>query len=432
MSTPTYYEALGVKRDATQEEIKKGYRKMALKYHPDKAGTSEEAAAKFELVAKAYDTLSNEKTRKIYDQYGERGLEMMKQMGDISIIQDALLQANQYIMGLGLVTALLIVFHSFLAVRIDGKNSWPYFAVFIPLFIIDVMALVVFARDISAGNNIEDPERLSDEEKKTITVIKRTLIVGFFLFTAFQILVCLQLDGVTSISWWIVFIPWFVIEAALLVQNFLMTVTQCMEPIYDTEPQPGEEPVPRNLSVFEILQVTCRNFYFYAIRLTQIILVILKLNGMNTDWRLVFFPSWILGFLVVLRLVFDTLKVKYAKTVKPENSGKIIFDWIVFVIWAVLFYTFMALLVGRLTGDSGSPSAGVIFIPIFIVLALLQCCFSCCLPCMLQGAKMEFENQMQMDPDEVQPEDEMIIAIDKRIEEAAIPSSSQQTLPTSK
>lgn len=69
MSTPSYYEALGVNRDATQEEIKKGYRKMALKYHPDKAGTNEEAAAKFELVAKAYDTLSNENTRKIYDQY---------------------------------------------------------------------------------------------------------------------------------------------------------------------------------------------------------------------------------------------------------------------------------------------------------------------------------------------------------------------------
>ncbi|KAJ3251549.1 hypothetical protein HK103_002265 [Boothiomyces macroporosus] len=432
MSTPSYYEALGVNRDATQEEIKKGYRKMALKYHPDKAGTNEEAAAKFELVAKAYDTLSNENTRKIYDQYGERGLEMMKQMGDITIIQEALLKANQYLIGLGVVTALLIVFHSFLVVRIDGKTLWPYFTVFIPLFIIDIMALVYVARDIAAGKDDQDPESLSEEEKKTIAAVKRMILVFFFLATAFQILLCLQLDGVTTMSWWIVFIPWFVIEAALLVQKFLMTVTQCMEPVYDTEPQEGLEPVPRNLTVLEIILVTFSNFYFYAVRLTQIVLIILKLNGMASDWRLVFFPSWILGFLMALRLVFDTLRVKYAKTVKPENTGKVIFDWIVFVIWAILFYTFMALLVSRLTNENGSPTAGVIFIPIFIILALLQCCFSCCLPCMLQGAKMEFENQMSMAPDEVQPEDEMIIAIDKRIEESAVPSSSLQTIQASR
>ncbi|KAJ3271340.1 hypothetical protein HDV01_006845 [Terramyces sp. JEL0728] len=429
MSTPTYYEALGVSRNATQDEIKKGYRKMALKYHPDKAGTSEEAAAKFEIVAKAYGTLSNEKTRQIYDQYGERGLEMMKQMGDISIIQDALLQANQYLMSLGLITALLIIFHSFLAVRIDGNNSWPYFAVFVPLFIIDIIALVFFARSLPAPKN-EDQERISEEDRKSIETVKRMVLICFVLFTVFQILVCLQLDGATDISWWIVFIPWFVIEAALLIQNFLMTIAQCMEPVYDTEPAEGQEPEPRGLTVFEILQVTLRNFYFYAVRITQIILVILKLDGMSTDWRFIFFPSWILGFLIALRLVFDTLKVKYAKTVKPENTGKIIFDWVMFVIWAVLFYTFMALLVSRLT-DGSSPSAAVIFIPIFIILALLQCCFSCCLPCVVQGAKMEFEQQMNMAPEEVQPEDEIIIAIDKRIEESAIPSASTQTLQLS-
>src|SRR5690348_6401113 len=138
---------------------------------------------------------------------------MMKQMGDITIIQEALLKANQYLIGLGVVTALLIVFHSFLVVRIDGKTLWPYFTVFIPLFIIDIMALVYVARDIAAGKDVQDPESLSEEEKKTIATVKRMILVFFFLATAFQILVCLQLDGVTTMSWWIVFIPWFVIEA---------------------------------------------------------------------------------------------------------------------------------------------------------------------------------------------------------------------------
>eukprot|EP00941_MAST-03F_sp_MAST-3F-sp1_P005608 g5608.t1 len=70
-----YYKILGVKRNATDREIKKAYRKQALKWHPDKnKDNEEEATKKFTDVSNAYEVLSDEKKRKMYDQFGEAGV----------------------------------------------------------------------------------------------------------------------------------------------------------------------------------------------------------------------------------------------------------------------------------------------------------------------------------------------------------------------
>ena len=65
-----YYEVLGVSKNATPDEIKKAYRKMAVKYHPDKNPGDKEAEEKFKEAAEAYDVLSDEKKRAQYDQFG--------------------------------------------------------------------------------------------------------------------------------------------------------------------------------------------------------------------------------------------------------------------------------------------------------------------------------------------------------------------------
>jgi len=70
-----YYKVLGISREASPSEIKKAYHQLALKYHPDKnTNNREEAEAKFKQVSEAYDVLSDEKKKSIYDKFGEEGL----------------------------------------------------------------------------------------------------------------------------------------------------------------------------------------------------------------------------------------------------------------------------------------------------------------------------------------------------------------------
>jgi molecular chaperone DnaJ len=74
MAKRDYYEVLGVTRSASAEEIKKAYRKMALKYHPDKNPGDKDAEEKFKEAAEAYDVLSNPDKKNRYDQFGHAGM----------------------------------------------------------------------------------------------------------------------------------------------------------------------------------------------------------------------------------------------------------------------------------------------------------------------------------------------------------------------
>ncbi|MBW1996202.1 MAG: molecular chaperone DnaJ, partial [Deltaproteobacteria bacterium] len=70
-----YYEVLGVGRNATDNELKAAYRKLALQYHPDRNPGDKEAEEKFKEAAEAYEVLHDPQKRQIYDQYGHQGLE---------------------------------------------------------------------------------------------------------------------------------------------------------------------------------------------------------------------------------------------------------------------------------------------------------------------------------------------------------------------
>jgi DnaJ-class molecular chaperone len=75
MSEFDYYDILAVAKNASDVDIKKSYRKLAMKWHPDKNPDNiEEAASKFQLIGEAYDVLSDPEKRAIYDQYGYEGL----------------------------------------------------------------------------------------------------------------------------------------------------------------------------------------------------------------------------------------------------------------------------------------------------------------------------------------------------------------------
>ena len=70
MDKRDYYEVLGVNKDASESEIKKAYRKLAVKHHPDKNPEDSEAEEKFKEIGEAYEVLMDDQKRAAYDRYG--------------------------------------------------------------------------------------------------------------------------------------------------------------------------------------------------------------------------------------------------------------------------------------------------------------------------------------------------------------------------
>ena len=76
-----YYEVLGINQSADLDQIKKAYRKLAIKYHPDKNPDNSAAEGKFKEATEAYEVLSTPEKRQRYDQFGHAGLEGMDVSG---------------------------------------------------------------------------------------------------------------------------------------------------------------------------------------------------------------------------------------------------------------------------------------------------------------------------------------------------------------
>lgn len=83
MAVKDYYKILGVSESASPEEIKKAYRKLALKYHPDRNRDNKEAEAKFKEISEAYAVLSNPEKKKQYDMFGAEGFQNRFSQDDI-------------------------------------------------------------------------------------------------------------------------------------------------------------------------------------------------------------------------------------------------------------------------------------------------------------------------------------------------------------
>ena len=74
MAKRDYYEVLGVSKNASDDEIKKAYRKLAVKYHPDKNPGDKTAEEKFKEISEAHEVLSDKQKRARYDQFGHAGV----------------------------------------------------------------------------------------------------------------------------------------------------------------------------------------------------------------------------------------------------------------------------------------------------------------------------------------------------------------------
>ena len=101
MAKRDYYEVLGVAKTANADEIKKAYRKMALKYHPDKNPDDKDAEAKFKEAAEAYNVLRDPEKRQRYDQFGHAGIDGAEGFGGAGMSMDDIFSAFGDIFGGG-------------------------------------------------------------------------------------------------------------------------------------------------------------------------------------------------------------------------------------------------------------------------------------------------------------------------------------------
>src|SRR4030042_370255 len=84
MAYRDYYETLGVSKNASNEEMKRAYRKLAMKYHPDRNPNKKEAEERFKEINEAYAVLSDKEKRKQYDTFGAEGFHQRFTKEDIS------------------------------------------------------------------------------------------------------------------------------------------------------------------------------------------------------------------------------------------------------------------------------------------------------------------------------------------------------------
>ena len=84
MSKRDYYEILGVSKSADEQELKKAYRKLAMKFHPDRNPDNAEAENKFKEAKEAYEVLNDEQKRAAYDRFGHAGVDPGAHRGQLA------------------------------------------------------------------------------------------------------------------------------------------------------------------------------------------------------------------------------------------------------------------------------------------------------------------------------------------------------------
>ncbi|KAG0002649.1 hypothetical protein BGZ80_007487 [Entomortierella chlamydospora] len=430
-NTVHLYEALEVPKTATQDEIKKAYRRLALRYHPDKVNPAEvpDHETKFREIAAAYEVLSDPKKRQVYDKYGMMGVQMAGTDIGAQLIEIESFLCTIFV-ALSVLLALAIIFFSFLAVRLDNKVNWNYYVVFIPVWILDFILLAMVVIQATQPVNIDeeddqeenedgDTTPMAQEERKAnkLKGLKRQRIMGsgialiiILLVIAFQVLIVKKANDPSSISGPAVFTPYFILEAILVIYAIIKLTVRLRSEAY------ADVPLKKKLIVvFEGL-------WWKVIRLALAILIMYRIDDRITcSWGVVFIPLYLVGLKYLIQIIASYRS--YSKMDNPEmkqqGQALSIVLGVVFVVVGSISYVLIGLLAAKLDGHSYSIAR--VLVPVFVTLGILLCCSGCCLPCLLLGNADMDDEMMEREGAEVR-----MVSPNLRIENgsAAPPSPS--------
>ncbi|KAJ1818342.1 hypothetical protein LPJ75_001475 [Coemansia sp. RSA 2598] len=496
------YMVLGVTQDSTATEIKRAYRRLALQYHPDR---NPGAGGEFVRIQYAYDVLSDERKRRIYDRYGEIGVQMAGRMGGELLDPQVTNLLSLFALISAVVSCLFIAFFALLAKRVDHMVEWSYKIVFIPLWIVDIamVAGVVFValarmqysgtsgedddEENSNGNDIDDGCDDDEEEcnvasdgicdagyqgsfgstagrrsgtcrssdvtrpsyssaestvnsaevsgtrpatdstpllssatqghhqghrrrsrrshlrtlKKLVesqlqVLAKAAPTAYILLLVAFQIMLVLRLDGDVQWSIWRVAAPWLCIEGI----HFVLLTLQFIAMVLQTgERQAAALAEGRRgylgLSVKRVAGIAVSNYWWLAIRLSQALMIICKVNrDTNANWFLVFVPLYVPLVWTAAALYFLPQQLRAMGDAElMQNERAIVFVCVAaFCVVSSFAYSFLALLIWKLSLPAAVRMV-LVLIPVFVALGIVCCCCSCISFCLAYGMHATLDDE---------------------------------------
>ncbi|KAF9171860.1 hypothetical protein BGX20_006793 [Mortierella sp. AD010] len=348
----------------------------------------------FRDIAAAYEVLSDPKKRQVYDKYGMMGVQMAGTEIGAKLVEIESLLFAIFIVASTLFT-LAIIFLSFLAARVDGKISWNYYVVFIPLWIVDAVLILMILFQLSRPVEDDDLTQEEDDEegeRRSTTAAERESrkqqkindrkrernvgtafgLVNILLFTAFQVLIATKANDYNNVTASQVFIPYFILEGIF----FLLAIYGLILALKS----PGAAEVPLKTK----LDLVFEGLWWKFVRLALAILIMLRVDKKITcSWGIVFIPLYLAGLKYIVQLVLGYRRFSKMQNLEMRQQGQalMIAGGVVFVIVGALVYSLIGLLAAKLDGNPYGASR--VLIPVFIVLSIMLCCSGCCLPCML-------------------------------------------------
>jgi hypothetical protein len=398
MKETKLYDYLEISKDSTYVEIKKAYHRQALIYHPDK---NPQGTEQFKNITTAWEILGDEKLRKIYDNYGQMGVDMSKQFGDNFPFfllggqsQKIFLAAFIF---LSIFIALFSLFPIFVALRGDKVVLWNWAVIFIPIWIIHIGAYFF----IISFHKYKDGESESVPVYDILLTCKRLTFNS--LWIVFYILLVIQLNNSNGEFSGTFIIPLFLIESIIFVENlygFLCEISigrrkeeeGCNE---------GEETFSETLfqkhTLMEKVSLAFNVFLWQISRLITQILFYSKLSDVIiSSWSTVFLPIYLFfGYKTIESLVnvvqFSRL---YPGSAEDKNAikGALISKFVMIVIFDILFFSSLGMSVSK-ADNIHDYYVSTILIPVFIVIGILFFISCCCLPCLIVGSSMDLEEQ---------------------------------------
>jgi hypothetical protein len=404
-----FYDLVGCEPGAGSEEIKKAYRKAALRLHPDRGGNEED----FKKMKAAYDTISDPNKRKVYDKYGAQAIRAME--GEVPNPMEFLgtLRKRDRVLLVLFITVLSLVvlcFPILLSVRWDqvpsGTYSWA--VAFIPLWLLQGLFVVLFFLQfnqppLDKKNPDVDVEmrQAYDKTERELNVVRAKVAVLAVLLFLFEALLVTKLDGkLPGTSWYLVLLPLYLLLALMLAMRVASAaaVFASLDPRFNKPHEEGDESHRSSASACDPRLLSDIGFWFFAFMyvkwtLAGFITVILIAAAAQGDISAAnaFFLA-VIPILIISGLALLGNLLAYCLTKKPDaqpqqqqqqqqqqqpdapQAGSVVG---VVLQWACTHGMILIIvLCGAAKLQGGSLSAFAIFSPLFFIVGCLCCSLS--------------------------------------------------------